>query len=275
MTVGARVRAAHKLRMVGPLPMQKSPALLAITPAFVAIATLSSSPGDAGAFDLKHTDEGVPVRWAREDGIRVAVHPVGDARKDAMLTRSARIAINAWNAAGAVSLVHASETDVAAPAAEIVIGWANGVWEDNPERLATTRVEFNSESGGLETARITINDVQHTWSVIDERRGTPSPMPFDLPSTVTHELGHALGLEHSDIEDATMHRGSFAGETRKRTLHRDDLDAIQTLYAEDTSLERGGCSAAGRGVLDVWLLVVAGVIFVLNRRRVARRHPRI
>lgn len=65
------------------------------------------------------------------------------------------------------------------------------------------------------------------WEVI----GTPSAP--DVLGILTHEIGHALGLGHSSIVDATMFpaapRRSGPGTGR---LHTDDIAGIQAIYGE-------------------------------------------
>ncbi len=64
----------------------------------------------------------------------------------------------------------------------------------------------------------------------------------DIQSILTHELGHALGLEHSAIVAATMFPAGSAGQTTLRSLEADDVAAIQQLYAGDTSGDTGAIS---------------------------------
>lgn len=47
---------------------------------------------------------------------------------------------------------------------------------------------------------------------------------------MTHEIGHALGIGHSDVEGATMKQGSYMGMTTKRTIEADDIAAAAYIY---------------------------------------------
>jgi hypothetical protein len=63
------------------------------------------------------------------------------------------------------------------------------------------------------------------WEVIGTR---PAP---DVLGILTHEIGHALGLGHSDIAEATM----FPAAPRRRgpgtgMLHPDDIAGIRAIY---------------------------------------------
>lgn len=49
----------------------------------------------------------------------------------------------------------------------------------------------------------------------------------------THEFGHALGIEHSNVRDAIMYP-YYTGYVAGMQLHSDDIAAIQSLYGNIT-----------------------------------------
>jgi hypothetical protein len=62
------------------------------------------------------------------------------------------------------------------------------------------------------------------WSV------NPVGNQFDIQSVATHELGHAVGLGHSNQAGAVMYPSIMAGSTANRTLHADDIAGCQAIY---------------------------------------------
>ena len=68
-----------------------------------------------------------------------------------------------------------------------------------------------------------VDDTEY-WS-IDEYKGT------NLLQTMVHELGHSLGLSHSDVRDAIM-APFYRGWDPNFKLNADDKRAIQALYGK-------------------------------------------
>lgn len=170
----------------------------------------------------------------------------------------------------------------------------------------TTAVYVNEpgdpRDGELVDADIELNGVDFALAVDGQSDGPPG-CQADLANTLTHELGHFLGLEHTCLTpadaphldgagqpvplctspltpaqiDATMFPFQECGETSKATLSDDEVAAMCAIYptADDPGvcgppdpLDGGCCSAGGRP----WpraALGVAALALVRRRRRPA------
>ena len=103
-------------------------------------------------------------------------------------------------------------------------------WTEDPNVLAyafTWHKEGGDSDGEIIHFDIEINSDHHTWST-DGREDA-----YDLANAITHEFGHALGLDHSEDPDATMAPTVPMGEIQKRDPSTDDLEGLDHLYPAD------------------------------------------
>ncbi|MGE0400630.1 MAG: hypothetical protein AB7T06_28225, partial [Kofleriaceae bacterium] len=158
----------------------------------------------------------------------------------------------------------------------------------------------SDRDGAIVDADIELNGKHFAISNEGQTLGAAS-CQADLLNTLTHELGHLLGLEHPclapgddaridgdgnpaplcgqtndpKIVESTMYNYQDCGETKKASLEQDDIDGICAIYptAEDpgTCLEVSndvGCCSANSGPSGAALLFVCiGGYFVVGGRR--------
>ncbi len=107
-------------------------------------------------------------------------------------------------------------------------------WLHDFGALAITTVTFDSTTGRLLDADIEMNDVSFAFSACDPATAG-CVVQFDLQNTLTHELGHVIGLDHPKpsepgAAEATMFSASSLGELSKRDIAADDEAAVCTIY---------------------------------------------
>jgi hypothetical protein len=160
------------------------------------------------------------------------------------------------------------------------IVWRESVWPEEVSEgtLALTTLVFRRSTGEILDADIDLNGVSHRWTDADD----PTLSQTDVENTVTHELGHLLGLAHVADPEATMYAQSDPGDLDKRTLAEDDLGALCFIYP--TRLRSpgapyvpgeglNGCAAsrAPASKLPALVLFVLGALSTIRRRRGALR----
>ena len=99
------------------------------------------------------------------------------------------------------------------------VGWAN----QSGSVLAVTCSWYNGGSPFGAAAEFDMQiDPQWAWT-------TAGAVGIDLQSVITHEFGHALGLNHSSDGSAVMYASYSAGST-KRSLTADDSAGLVAIY---------------------------------------------
>ena len=128
---------------------------------------------------------------------------------------------------------------------QFVVDWGARMYD--PNAFALTTVWHRRSTGEILDADMDIN----------ERRGPYGICPIDgciertvdLENVVTHEMGHYLGLAHTQEAEATMFASAVAGETLKRDLHADDIEGLCAIYPPGEPA--GECNFTPRGGLDL------------------------
>jgi len=161
-------------------------------------------------------------------------------------------------------------------------------WQDATDQgqfvFAITILTYNRQTGAIVDADILLNAADFAFCTTSCKATDNS-----LCNTLTHEVGHFFGLDHSTDADATMYSTASAGETRKCTLHDDDRLGLCTVYRTTCSAQGcpenqngssflGLCSAGPVGNLTgalagvgLAVLVVVGVRANSHRRRTKAR----
>ena len=102
--------------------------------------------------------------------------------------------------------------------------------------IAFTRSIVDITDGHTIDADVVFND-RDFFSSTSSPSLTPAPAgqsSVDLQSVMTHEFGHAYGLDHTSVANATM-IPFIIGDTRQRTLELDDQAGNSTIYPESAA----------------------------------------
>ncbi len=134
---------------------------------------------------------------------------------------------------------------------------------------ATAIVSYLPSTGSIIDADIVFNASDWEWNMSGDDEGT-----LNLWTVTAHEVGHLLGLDHSDVETAVMYPTTRVGETGSQQLDSDDVSAATTLYndlledtLEDTDLADCDGMATAAGGTPSSPFVFAGFLAVLFMRR--------
>jgi predicted Zn-dependent protease len=102
---------------------------------------------------------------------------------------------------------------------------------------ARTRVFYDPDTGEISEADIVINPYPYSQGGAALQFSTDgTPGTYDLESTLAHEIGHFLGLDHSPVIGATMQATQALNGTyglpaiTERSLSDADQTAVRSLY---------------------------------------------
>jgi Matrixin len=104
------------------------------------------------------------------------------------------------------------------------------------DTLALTTLIFNADTGEIYDADVEVNTFQSPMS-IGEIRETD----IDFASVITHEIGHFLGLSHSNAQGSTMGPSYAPGQTGMSSIEQDDVDGVCTALPPDRETTSTSC----------------------------------
>ena len=175
-------------------------------------------------------------------------------------------------------------------------------WAHPSQVIATTTTTSNRFTGQIVDSDIEFNDApspdgtRFVFTAVDSPpcgdQNQVNCVHLDIQNTATHEIGHSIGLDHSSDPTATMYATAPDGETAKRTLHPDDVQAVCDIYPKGARTSTGlgdpititpvaqgeakgcGCNAAGAApAAQGAALVLLAFSLRLRRRRVRPSPP--
>jgi len=254
-------------------------------------------PGAAFAWNQTKTSSGKKVHWSSACQTYYVNEEGSHQIEDGSDLDAVKASFQAWTDVDCSSLAYqfGGETNFATTGysneespVNLVI-FRDKKWPYTERPVAFTAVTYNRDDGLILDADVEINEQDYVFTTEPDKEH----WKIDLQNTLTHEIGHIAGLDHSSKSDATMYFHAAPGEAGKRTLSQDDIDGVCTLYPEKGAApcavvkpqylfvdfpegkDPGGCSAvhaAGRTAPPMALLgLVALLGLALAALRLAAR----
>lgn len=229
------------------------------------LAVLALLAPSTHAYTFMTSDAGDPLAWQMMP-VRFAINPQNPNGLSELEVEDAVLAaIGAWEATGAaVEFEYLGFTDTRETAydGENVLFFAE-TWDDERAKAAVTSA-WSTTDGEIVSFDVAINAEDWDYTVSEE-----APV-MDVENVLTHELGHVLGIGHSDIDDlATMWGTTTKGDLTRRTLRPDDENAVFAAYGMATPMGLA-CSAlpGGKGRPGLgWLVGLALATGAARSRR--------
>lgn len=107
---------------------------------------------------------------------------------------------------------------------DVVVRFCSGRWDGETIDLGKSRFIASLQDGTVTGALVEINECDHKFAAADQ----PTGSRYDLQAVLTHELGHVLGLGHSDNRAAMMFPSG--GGSTVRAPHVEDQTSLALIY---------------------------------------------
>ncbi len=261
---------------------------------FLALVMVLALPVPAGAWVQSQSSKGAKLSWS-DSCLTMYINERGsdDVADDSELAEI-EASFDTWGAVSCSSFLiqFAGLTNLEVtghlkedPSVNMVL-FREKKWPYSTRPVAFTAVTYNVNTGEIYDADIEMNGEDYSFTTKPDKE----TWKIDIQNTITHELGHVLGIDHTPNVEATMFDHAGPGEINKRTLEQDDIDAVCTLYPlvenmmctkvdplylfydfpeargeESCTAGRGGSGPAGLALLGLALLT----LMVLRRRSCA------
>jgi hypothetical protein len=111
-------------------------------------------------------------------------------------------------------------------------------WDNGPLTIALTTITYSTSSGQIRDADIEFNGPEFLFTTVDSPKCVAGAeattcVATDIENTMTHELGHFIGLDHVDTAGSTMESTAALGELKKRTIDLGSKQGFCVIYPAD------------------------------------------
>jgi hypothetical protein len=108
-------------------------------------------------------------------------------------------------------------------------------WDGDSMTLAVTTLTYSRSTGRIDKAEVKFDAAHFLFTNVDSpmcnaNMQMTSCVASDIQNTLTHELGHAIGLDHTNAPGSTMAPTAPVGETSKRVIDDGTKMGFCTIY---------------------------------------------
>lgn len=198
--------------------------------------------------------KGVPLKW-KDGSLEIFVEKAGSATlgiSGADTQKAVELALSTWMSADCPNGGHPSftaNTELksgltaefnAEGSNENVVTYEDASWPYEPGAVAKTLLAFELDTGDMDDADVVFNSAEFPLAI-----DPTSTSEIDMEAVLAHEIGHVLGLAHSDVPGATMQPETQGFATAAlKTLEADDMAGICAIYPPETKDGTSSTSAS-------------------------------
>ena len=160
----------------------------------------------------------------------------------------------AWNGAGSGTVIHAQSgntNNVSLGDGTPMLVFGDPFHACNGSCLAATFTGYYSQrndgSYRIDDADIVTNTRYDWTSQGEDPNGSGCSGEFYIEGVMVHEVGHGLGLGHTNVTGATMYPSVSSCNNAPATTEADDEDGLNALYSGGGGPGGGSCTLKQKG----------------------------
>lgn len=199
----------------------------------------------AHAYNQSESAQRVPIRWQSPQVSLVLNHNALDISANQSAVIMADV-INQWNSLVPFSLQQTSF-------GRNTISYSNDSRYFGPGVVAVTVLSYDPAVGRVIDGQIYVNQTEtRGFCLTSDQAANNCTTPgagflsrVYLGDVLSHELGHLMGLGHSEVRDSTMVFTSFKGQS---SPHTDDVAGVRSIYNSSNTGSLSGRVQGGNNV---------------------------
>lgn len=198
---------------------------------FLAILIFISCYNAFGFVQTK-TEYNKPLIWQNKNSINLQIKTSTFGNTTSLLSQSEiqnifNESINNWNNYSPLYIQQDYTTQITVGAGINSVEFSNDPTMFGSGVLAVTSLDHSAATGEIYSADIYINDTPQNFMTFSSVKSSTGSSYTYLGDVFTHELGHFLGLGHSDVFGSAMTYSVFKGQ---HSLHTDDIAGVDEAY---------------------------------------------
>ena len=208
----------------------------------LSLIILSAFQFSSYAYVINRTDSGEIIKWSSSKNINLFLSTSTPDLSSVEVNSAVTNSVNQWSSRVSNPINISVSNDGAVSNRNDIYFQSDNEFFSDPSIVAVTQYIVNSSTSQIQEADIILNDSIHEFS------SNSTHMKY-LGNVVTHELGHLLGMGHSQVINSSMFYELRKGQA---SISEDDDSGIRYLYGSSTLGTISGSVAGGSNETSVF-----------------------
>ncbi|WP_372654803.1 matrixin family metalloprotease, partial [Halobacteriovorax sp.] len=191
---------------------------------------------------VNRTDSGELIKWSSSRNINLFLSTSTPDLTSSEVSSIVTNSVNQWSSRINNTVNISASNDGEVSGRNDIYFQSNSEFFSDPSIVAVTQYIVDTNTTYIQEADIILNDSIHTFS-------SSSTSTKYLGNVITHEVGHLLGMGHSQVINSSMFYELRKGQS---SINGDDDSGIRYLYGSSTLGTISGTIAGGNNATSVF-----------------------